>query len=98
MNCPACSCPTHQAPRTWEVRCSVCGELRWPSAASKPDPYTCGRCLGTSAARREAARLAGQKSAARRAEKGGSALIWVPRGGLSRAGNGLGAAAQGAGL
>lgn len=64
MTCPTCGCPTHSAPRTWEVVCGSCGEKRWPCSSVKPEePFTCTRCRNTSRARREAAREAGKRSA-----------------------------------
>lgn len=69
LKCPTCRCTIHQAPRTWEVRCAVCGEKRWPYSVVNPEPYTCSRCLATSPEKREAARAAGRKSAERRLRK-----------------------------
>jgi hypothetical protein len=69
MPCRTCGCPGHAPSKTWEVRCSRCAGLRWPYAPSKPEAHMCIRCRWTSPAKREAARVAGKKSAARRLAK-----------------------------
>ena len=71
MPCRTCGCPGHPPSKTWEARCSRCAGLRWPYEPSKPEPYVCVRCRGTSSAKREAARAAGKKSAASRHAKAG---------------------------
>ena len=30
---------------TFEVRCEVCGLLKWPRLAERPDRYVCALCL-----------------------------------------------------
>jgi len=69
MPCRTCGCAGHPPAETREVRCAKCGGLRWPYAPSNPEPYVCVRCRGTSPSKREAARVAGKKSAARRIAK-----------------------------
>ena len=69
MPCRTCGCAGHPPSKTWEARCAKCAGLRWPYAPSKPEPYVCVRCRGTSPAKREAARAAGKKSAASRLAK-----------------------------
>jgi hypothetical protein len=48
-SCPTCGCGLHAGPpRTWEVRCFVCRELRWPYQVDEPGPFwTCRRCQAT---------------------------------------------------
>jgi hypothetical protein len=52
--CPVCGCAAHAAPRTWEARCFVCQELRWPYQVEAPGEFwTCPRCQATGPGKRE---------------------------------------------
>ena len=59
---------------TYEVECSACHELRWPTLAEKPSRYTCVRCRAEGPAgksRREAGRKGGQATSRARIERKG---------------------------
>lgn len=44
--------------QAWQVRCTKCGELRWPYLPEKPTSYTCTRCAsGAGEAKRVAGRI-----------------------------------------
>lgn len=65
--CPSCGCLTHELSRVWQVQCQACGELRWPMAINRPDPYTCVRCTaGAGSGMRESRRQASLQGLAKR--------------------------------
>ena len=50
---------------TFEVRCEVCGLLKWPRLAERPDRYVCALCLSVPPEKRlqrRAAAAQGQKT------------------------------------
>ena len=60
---------------TYEVECSSCEQLKWPSLPKRPDKgYVCVLCRmgGTREARRRTGSMGGKASAARRSERKGS--------------------------
>ncbi len=56
--------------QTYEVTCSVCGELRWPRLPERPTTYTCGRCTSAPPEKRQARVEAGRRRAAARRRRG----------------------------
>lgn len=53
---------------TYEIECSSCHELRWPTLPEKPRSYECARCRsGAGAGKRESGRRGGE--AAQRAQR-----------------------------
>jgi hypothetical protein len=59
--------------QTIEIKCAVCGELRWPTLPDRPVSYTCVRCRAIPAAQRTARREAGRRRAdAQKARRGAS--------------------------
>ena len=70
-SCPTCRCALHAALRTWEVRCFVCRELRWPYQVEAPGPFwTCRRCETVAPEKREIRVAAARLGVAARREKG----------------------------
>jgi hypothetical protein len=46
---------------TFELRCSACGEMRWPMLAERPLSYVCVRCTAVGASKRAARRESAAK-------------------------------------
>jgi hypothetical protein len=69
--CPLCACPSHASPQTWEVRCTVCGELRWPYQVDAPSPgWICSRCRAVSPVTRARRQEGGRRRLATLAARG----------------------------
>lgn len=44
MTCPTCHCEIHSYPQLWEVRCTTCGEMKYPRKVERPTAYVCLVC------------------------------------------------------
>lgn len=44
MTCATCGCAIHSSPQTWEIRCTVCGQMKYPTTVNRPERYVCALC------------------------------------------------------
>lgn len=67
--CPTCGCQGHG--QTYQVRCTTCGQDKWPTLPTPPGPgYVCRLCEVAGAERRAVRAAAAAKAAETKRQRG----------------------------